>query len=147
MADPADPDPADLDRIRTLLDAPSPAVLAVYRADGSAAVSPVWFRFHDDRFEVVIATGDPKLGHLERDPRCVLVVFEPVIPFRKVEIRCAAELATDGVAAARLAIATRYLGTELGRRFADQRGDRGVVLRLPASAARVTDLEAILPPG
>ena len=33
-----------LDLVRSLLEAPSPAVLTVYRADGSAVVTPVWFR-------------------------------------------------------------------------------------------------------
>jgi len=31
-------------------------------------VSPVWFRWSDGGFEVVIAKGDLKLGHLARDP-------------------------------------------------------------------------------
>lgn len=140
-------DPDRLAAVASLLDAPSPAVLTVYRGDGSAAVSPVWFRFHGDRFEVVIATGDPKLVLLATDPRCVLVVFETVAPFRKVEVRADAALGTDGVAEARLAIARRYLGADRGRRFADQRGGRGFVLRLPGAAVRITDLGAILPPG
>jgi hypothetical protein len=33
-------------------------VLTTYREDGSALVSPVWFRWHDEAFEVVIAEGD-----------------------------------------------------------------------------------------
>jgi len=72
---------------RSLLGAPSPAVLTIYRKDGSANVSPVWFRWHDDTFEVVVADGDVKLKHLERDPRCILVVFETVPPFRGLEVR------------------------------------------------------------
>ena len=39
----------------TLFQAPSPAVLTTYRKDGTAAASPVWFRFRDNTFEVVIA--------------------------------------------------------------------------------------------
>lgn len=33
------------EKVRSLLDAPSPAVLATNRKDGSAFVSPVWFRW------------------------------------------------------------------------------------------------------
>ena len=44
-----------LEPVRSLLDAPSPAVLTTYRQDGSALVTPVWFRFTDDAFEVAIA--------------------------------------------------------------------------------------------
>ncbi len=133
------------DEIGTLLEAPSPAVLTVYRRDGTAHVSPVWFRVTGDTFEVVIADGDRKLAYLERDPRCVLLVFETTPPFRGLEVRGDAELSPDGVAAARLAIASRYLGTEDGRRFAEQRGDRGFVMRLPAGNAKKWDLRAILP--
>jgi len=61
--------------LRSLIDAPSPAVLTTYRKDGSANVSPVWFRWHGGAFEVVIAHGDVKLKHLARDPRCALLVF------------------------------------------------------------------------
>ena len=78
---------SDWRRLRTLLEAPSPAVLATYRKDGSALVSPVWFRWNAEAFEVVIAEGDVKLRHLARDPRCLLVVFETVRPFRGIEAR------------------------------------------------------------
>jgi PPOX class probable F420-dependent enzyme len=78
--------------VRSLLQAPSPAVLTTYRQDGSALVTPVWFRFADGAFEVMIAEGDVKLRHLRRDPRCALLVFEAVRPFRGIEARGVAEL-------------------------------------------------------
>ena len=81
-----------LEAVWPLLEAPSPAVLTTYRKDGGALVSPVWFRFVDGWFEVVIAQGDLKLRHLARDPRCILVVFEAVRPFRGVEVRGVPEL-------------------------------------------------------
>ena len=34
-----------IEHVRSLLDDPSPAVLMTYRKDGSANVSPVWFRW------------------------------------------------------------------------------------------------------
>jgi Pyridoxamine 5'-phosphate oxidase len=45
----------ELERLRSLLEAPSPAVLTTYRKDGSAFVSPVWFRWSNDALELVIA--------------------------------------------------------------------------------------------
>ena len=68
------------DEIRSLLDAPSPASLTLYREDGDAVVSPVWFRQADDLFEVVVAASDHKLAHLRRDPRCVLLIFDVAVP-------------------------------------------------------------------
>lgn len=46
-----------VERMRSLLDGPSPAVLTTYREDGSALVSPVWFRWVDRAFVVVIVEG------------------------------------------------------------------------------------------
>ncbi|HEU5266935.1 MAG TPA: pyridoxamine 5'-phosphate oxidase family protein [Jatrophihabitans sp.] len=132
------------DQFRTLLEAPSPAVLTTYRKDGTAVASPVWFRLAADRLEVVIAENDVKLRHLVGRPECSLLVFESVPPFRGVRVDCAPTLRRDGVAEARRAIATRYLGPEGGARFTAQRGP-AVVLRLPLDGARAWDLTAILP--
>ena len=135
-----------LEGVRSLLEAASPAVLTTYRKDGSALVSPVWFRWSDGEFEVVIAQGDLKLRHLARDPRCVLVVFEAVRPFRGVELRGVAELVECDVSSVRAAIAGRYLGARDGARFAAERSSKpGIMLRLAPDNLRVWDLSEILP--
>ena len=135
-----------LEGVRSLLEAPSPAVLTTYRKDGSALVSPVWFRWVGEAFEVVIAEGDLKLRHLAQDARCALVVFEAVPPFRGVEVRGEAELLEGDAGSARAAIAGRYLGVAAGARFAAERNSKpGVVLRIACDSPRVWDLSAILP--
>jgi PPOX class probable F420-dependent enzyme len=132
--------------MRSLLEAPAPAVSTTYRQDGSAHTVPVWFRWTDAAFEVVIAEGDVKLRHLARDPHCVLVIFETVRPFRGVEVRGVPELVEGDVSLARAAIAGRYLGVEDGERFAAERRSRpGVLLRLAPDSPRVWDLSGILP--
>jgi len=133
-----------LDGFASLLDAPAPAVLTTYRRDGAAVASPVWFRCTGDAFEVVIADGDVKLRHLAVRPDCSLLVFEAVPPFRGVRVSGRASLLREGVAEARRAIATRYLGPDAGERFTAARGP-GVILRLPAGGARTWDLTPILP--
>jgi PPOX class probable F420-dependent enzyme len=135
-----------LEGVRSLLEAPSPAVLTTYRKDGSALVSPVWYRWHDGALEVVIAKDDLKLRHLAHDPRCALVVFEAVRPFRGIEIRGVPELLDVDVAPSRAAIAGRYLGERDGARFAEDRSVKpGVLLRLTSDNPRVWDLTGILP--
>jgi PPOX class probable F420-dependent enzyme len=135
-----------IEGVRSLLETPSTAVLTTYRQDGSVLVSPVWFRWNDGGFEVVIAEGDLKLRHLARDPRCVLVVFEAVRPFRGVEVRGVAELVECDVGPMRAAIAGRYLGVSDGARFAAERESKpGVLLRLVPDDPRVWDLSGILP--
>ncbi len=132
--------------MRSLLEAPAPAVLATRRADGATAIAPVWFRWHADGFEVVIAEGDPKLAHLRRDPRCTLLVFEANAPFRGVRVEGSATLIDGDVTEIRASIAGRYLGERDGARFAEQRqAQPGVLVRLVPDAPRVWDLAAILP--
>ena len=134
-----------LEKVRSLVEAPSPAVLTTYRKDGSALVSPVWFRWNEGAFEVVIAEGDVKLHHLASNRECILVVFEAVPPFRGVEVRGKAELIEGDLTSARREIAGRYLGEDAGVRFAAERTKPGVLLRLPAGEPRVWDLAPILP--
>jgi PPOX class probable F420-dependent enzyme len=132
--------------VQTLLDAPAAAVLTTTRKDGSALVSPVWYRWNGTVFEVVIAVGDLKLRHLERDPSCALVVFETVPPFRGVEVRGRAVLTPGDVTEIRKSIAGRYLGPEAGERFAAARAAKpGVLVQLSSEEPRVWDLSAILP--
>jgi PPOX class probable F420-dependent enzyme len=136
----------ELTELQSLLEAPSPAVLATYRKDGSALLTPVWFRWTGEAFEIVIAEGDVKLAHLQRDPRCTLLVFEAVPPFRGVEIRSVPTLVEGDVTAARAEIAGRYLGAEAGEQFAAERRSRpGVLLRLVPDAPRTWSLAGILP--
>ncbi|HST25353.1 MAG TPA: pyridoxamine 5'-phosphate oxidase family protein [Gaiellaceae bacterium] len=134
-----------IEAARPLLEAPAAAVLATYREDGSALVSPVWFRWTGEAFEVVVAEGDVKLRHLANDPRCVLVVFETVPPFRGVEVRGEPELVSGDVAEARREIAGKYLGVEGGDRFAAERTKPGVLLRLRPLEPRAWDLSRIVP--
>ncbi len=135
-----------LEEVQSLLERPSPAVLTTYRKDGSALVTPVWFRWTGEAFEVVIAEGDVKLRHLARDPRCILLVFEAVPPFRGTEIRGEADLVEADVTPVRADIAGRYLGRNDGERFAAARKAKpGVLLRLVPDAPRTWSLAAILP--
>jgi PPOX class probable F420-dependent enzyme len=134
------------ERMRSLLEAPSPATLTLRREDGEAITSPVWFRAHEDAVELVVAITDHKLEHLRRDPRCSLLIFETVQPFRGVQVRGLATLTPDDGARTRLAIASRYLGPDRGARYADlARRPPGIVVRLPLAEARAWDLSASLP--
>ena len=138
--DPHDPS------LRSLLTGPSPATLTLYREDGRAITSPVWFRVEGGWFEVVVAASDHKLDHLRGDPRCSLLVFEAVRPFRGVQVTGEATIAPDEGARTRLAIASAYLGPEGGRAYADlARRPPGFVIRLPVTAARGWDLSDKLP--
>ena len=135
------------DELRSLLEAPSPATLTIHREDGEPLTSPVWFRVEGDVFELVVAASDPKLAHLRRDPRCLLVIFEASAPFRGLSVRDRATIAFDEGARARLAIATKYLGADAGLEYADvERRPPGWAIRLPIGRARAWSLVDTLPP-
>ena len=123
-----------------------PFLRTTYRKDGTAVASPVWFRFQDNTFEVVIAQDDVKLRHLAARPQCELVVFEAVPPFRGVRVRSHQPmLDRAGAQQARAEIAARYLGEERGKKFDAERASPGVLLRLPWDGAKTWDLTPILP--
>lgn len=74
------------------------------------------------------------------------MILEAARPFRGVEVRGQAIVEPDDGARTRLAIVSRYLGTEDGHAYADlARRPPGFVIRLPMSAARAWDLADKLP--
>jgi hypothetical protein len=132
--------------LASLLSNPSPATLTLYREGGRAITSPVWFRVEGDWFELVVAASDRKLDLLSADPRCSLLVFEAVKPFRGVQVTGEATIVPDEGARTRLAIASAYLGPEGGRAYSDlARRPPGFVIRLPVADARAWDLSDKLP--
>jgi Pyridoxamine 5'-phosphate oxidase len=120
-------------------------VLTTYRRDSSAVASPVWFRFHQDAFEVVVAEDDVQLRHLTARPSCGLVVFEARAPVPGLRVEGELVLVRGDVTDVRAAIAGRYLGADAGRRFAEQRRAPGVLVRLPPTRQHAWDLTLILP--
>ncbi len=139
---------AGLAGFESLLDAPSPATLTTFRANGGIAATPVWFRYRDGAFEVVIVEGDAKLANLRRDPRFLLMIFEVAPPFRRVEVSGTAQI-RDGldVTEARADISGRYLGSDEGRRFADERRDKPAALVRLAGKTRTWDMKGLLETG
>lgn len=134
-------------RVLALLAGPSAAVLTIYREDGQAITSPVWPLFSGEAFEIVVPAGDPKLRLLERDPRCIVTVFETVRPFRGFTVRSAvSSVVPDDDAGLRRAVAVLYLGRSDGVAYADpSRRPPGFRLRIPIDGGRAWDLSEFLP--
>jgi PPOX class probable F420-dependent enzyme len=121
-----------------LVDLPLLAVLATYQRDGTVLLSPVWHEWRDGGFQVVTGSQDVKAAHLRRDPRASIVVCEHTPPYRGVEVRCSAQLATaaDGDAVRR--IASRYLGADAGAAYAGTSRD-DLLIRLEPGDLRAWD--------
>lgn len=112
------------------LERPIVAVLATYRPDGTALLSPVWFEWRDGGFNVGTSGDDVKVRHLRRDPRASLVVAEQRPPYTGVEIRTIATLVPDDEHVTARRIAARY---------DDESSGDDVVIRLEPGELRTWD--------
>src|SRR4029079_9280052 len=68
------------DRQRRSVLKPRIATLASIRRDGSPHTSPVWFRFQDGVFKVLVDRGSQKHRNVERDPRVELCIAARELP-------------------------------------------------------------------
>jgi PPOX class probable F420-dependent enzyme len=126
------------DDLGDLLELPLVAVLATYRRDGTVLLSPVWHEWHDNGFNVVTGRGNVKAGHLRRDPRASIVVYDDGPPYRGLELRASASLSIPDDRSIVRRIAERYLGPEAGERYAESAGD-DLLIRLEPGELRAWD--------
>ena len=126
--------PDDLDG---LLERPLVAVLATYRANGDALLSPVWHRWRDGGFDVVTGRDDVKIRHLQRDPRASIVVYEHERPYRGIEVSGHVVLGRADPDVVR-EIAVHYLGEEEGTAYVDG-GTDDTLIRLEPGTSRAWD--------
>jgi PPOX class probable F420-dependent enzyme len=126
------------DDLGDLLELPLVAVLATYRRDGTVLLSPVWHEWRDNGFNVVTASRDVKAGHLRRDPRGGIVVYEHGPPYRGLELRARARLNVPEDRSVVRRIATRYLGPEAGEQYAEAASD-DLLVRLEPGELRAWD--------
>jgi hypothetical protein len=108
-------------------------------------LSPVWFRWRDGAFETTMARSDGKLRRLRQNPEVGFLVFETTPPFRGIEIRGSVTLTEENVGSARLAIATRYLGSEGARAYVDAVAEEAVLVRLEPQSVRAWDFSDTWP--
>ena len=132
-------DLGDLAELRLL------AVLATYRPDGTALLSPVWHEWREGGFGVITSSRDVKAAHLRRDPRASIVACEHAPPYRGIEVRGHVRFVTTGVGDAVERIASRYLGREAGAAYAD-RADDDLLIRLEPGDPRAWDFTGEMSP-
>jgi PPOX class probable F420-dependent enzyme len=128
-----------IEELGDLLERPLVAILATYRANGDALLSPVWHEWRDGGFTVVVGVDDAKARHLRRDPRAGLVVFDQEPPYRGLELRGRVRFVEEGIVEAQRGIARRYLGEERGTDYADSVAFDEVIVRLEPGVVRAWD--------
>ena len=111
------------DRQRKFVLKPRIATLASLRGDGSPHTSPVWFRFEDGVFKVLVDRGSQKHRNVERDPRVELCIDDRERPpYHTVIVRGRARVEPSPGPEWRKALAVHYLGEEMGAAYVQQNG-------------------------
>jgi PPOX class probable F420-dependent enzyme len=129
-----------IDDLGDLLEQPIVAVLATYRADGSAMLSPVWFEWRDGGFNVWVGgANEGKARHVAADSRVRIVVHEQRLPYRGVAAWGSAVLRPDGFHDVVRRTAARYYGEDAADAFAAAFKEPGLVIRLVPERIRAWD--------
>ena len=98
------------------------AVLAIERDGKGPLCAPVWYRYTDGEFQIAMADDSAKAVLLRRAGHASLCVQQESLPYRYVTAEGPVEVAVADAAARDdfiLEVASRYLGEELGRQYAD----------------------------
>lgn len=107
------------------------AVLATVGSGGRAHAAPIWYLYEDGVFVMGTGRGSQKHRNVERHPEVTLVVDRRSLPYYAVMVQGAAEVGPALPEEARLRLAVRYLGEELGRAYiASISGEDTVTIRL-----------------
>ena len=130
-----------LNELADWLALPLVAVPATYRRDGSILLSPVWHRFRDGGFDVLVYPGDIKVKHLRNDPRASLLLYDHAPPLRGLELRTEPVLSDVAGKDILRDMAHRYLGEEAGNAYVDTAGNESVLVRLEPGQLRTWDFE------
>ncbi|MEU5808801.1 MULTISPECIES: PPOX class F420-dependent oxidoreductase [unclassified Streptomyces] len=119
------------DTVRSLLDAPHPAVLSTLNPDGSPQSSVVWVSRDGGDLLVSTEQGRRKERNILRDPRVGLTVFDLANPYLYAEIRGTATVTEDTGRAVAARIAEQYLGPGGGKEYLEAPAeDVRVVVRI-----------------
>ncbi len=98
------------------------AVLVIERADKGPLCAPVWYRYADGVFQISMENDSAKAVLLRRAGRASLCVQDESMPYRYATAEGPVEVEViSGEVRHELVreMASRYLGDELGRQYAD----------------------------
>lgn len=106
---------------------------ATVGADGTPAITPVWFVLDDDTLAFTTGGSTAKIKNVRRSPRAALCVTDDEPPFSYAEFRGDVTLSDDPDELLRIATAAgeKYMGPEQAEEFGRRNGVSGeLVVRL-----------------
>lgn len=107
------------------------AVLATVDAKGRAHATPIWYLYQDGTLVINTGRNSQKHRNVAANPEITVVVDRRTLPYFAVSARGRAEICPAMTEPERLELAVRYLGEELGRRYAEATsGEDAITIRL-----------------
>ena len=94
------------------------AVLSTVDSRGRPHAAPVWYLYDDGVFRISTGVGSQKHKNIEANPNISLVIDQRVLPYYAVMIQGTAEIGPGFSEEDGLTLAVRYLGEDLGKRYA-----------------------------
>ena len=95
------------------------AVLGTVDAKGRPHGAPVWYLYDGGDFRVSTGRGSRKHRNVETNSHVSLVIDTKQLPYLAVMVQGEAEIGGPMSEEDRLQLATRYLGNDIGKRYAE----------------------------
>jgi PPOX class probable F420-dependent enzyme len=103
------------------------AVLSTVDSRRRPHAAPVWYLYDNGIFRISTGVGSQKHKNIEANPNISLVIDQRVLPYYAVMVQGAAEIGPAFSQDDGLRLAVRYLGGELGTRYAQTQTAEGSV--------------------
>jgi PPOX class probable F420-dependent enzyme len=125
------------DSHRDLLDADL-ATLATVGGNGLPQQTVIWFLYEDGSLRLSLNSSRLKTRNLIARPRCSLLILDPAVPQRYLEVRGAVELAPDDDYTFARRLAAKYGGPDLSEH--DRPGESRVVVTVQPTNVYAVDM-------
>jgi PPOX class probable F420-dependent enzyme len=96
------------------------AVLGSVDARGRPHAAPVWYLYDDGVFRISTGDGSQKHRNILANPNIILVIDQRALPYYAVMVQGTADIGTAFSDEDSLRLAVRYLGENLGARYAER---------------------------
>jgi PPOX class probable F420-dependent enzyme len=120
-----------------LLDA-DVATLATIGRGGMPQQTAVWFLYEDGRLKLSLNTSRLKTKNLVKRPQCSLLILDPTVPQRYVEVRGTAEIEPDDDYAFARKVGAKYGGADLSEH--DGPGEGRVIVTIQPTNVYAVDV-------
>jgi PPOX class probable F420-dependent enzyme len=114
------------------------ATLATISSDGVPQQTVVWFLHEDGKLKLSLNNSRRKTKNLTKRPQCSLLILDPAVGQRYIEVRGTAELEADDDYAFARRVGAKYGGADLSEH--DGPGDSRVIVTIQPSNVYAVDV-------